>query len=281
MPSKPPPAIIGPVRQIPEHLRAGFTMDGKIPVAYWFRDDSGAPDLARPPGYVEDYVQRFTRERIRDGGQGRESYKGASWLLCRALDAYPVAGKSVAVIGSMSPWVEAILLNYGAAKITTVEYNDPQFTHENIETLAYTEFETSRGRFDAVVTYSSIEHSGLGRYGDPLDPDGDKRAMESIHRSLKDKGILFWGAPVGHDVLVWNVHRIYGPVRLRYIFDGFSRLDRFDDATRNPLAALTWFRDRCRSALKSLLGVADTTFRNQPIYVLRKTAPEREFPGSR
>ncbi len=281
MSSNPSPAIIGPVEQIPDHLRAQFTMDGQIPVAYWFRDDSRTPDLARPPGYVEDYVQRFTRERIRGGNQGRESYKGASWLLCKALDAYPVAGKSIAVIGSMSPWIEAILLNYGATEITTVEYNDPQFSHKKIATLAYTEFETSRSRFDAVVSYSSIEHSGLGRYGDPLDPDGDKRAMESIHRSLKDNGILFWGAPVGHDVLVWNVHRIYGPVRLRYIFDGFKSLDQFNGATRNPLAALKWLRDRCRFALKSLLGIPDTTFRNQPIYVLGKTTPEQDFPGSR
>jgi hypothetical protein len=29
------------------------------------------------------------------------------------------------------------------------------------------------GSFDAIVTFSSIEHSGLGRYGDALNPWGD------------------------------------------------------------------------------------------------------------
>ena len=177
--------------------------------------------------------------------------------------------------------LEAILLNYGAANVTTVEYNDPQFAHEKIETLPYTEFEKIRGRFDAIITYSSIEHSGLGRYGDPLDPDGDKRSMESIHESLVDNGILFWGAPVGHDVLVWNVHRIYGPVRLRYIFDGFTSLAQFNDASRSPLATLQRFRDRCRSAFKSLIGVPDTTFSNQPIFVLGKTDSKEEFLSPR
>ena len=35
-------------------------------------------------------------------------------------------------------------------------------------------------RYDAVVTYSSVEHAGLGRYGDPLDPDGDVAAMAPL-----------------------------------------------------------------------------------------------------
>jgi hypothetical protein len=29
------------------------------------------------------------------------------------------------------------------------------------------------GMFDAIVTFSSVEHSGLGRYGDALNPWGD------------------------------------------------------------------------------------------------------------
>jgi len=29
------------------------------------------------------------------------------------------------------------------------------------------------GHFDGVITYSSLEHSGLGRYGDALNPWGD------------------------------------------------------------------------------------------------------------
>jgi hypothetical protein len=29
------------------------------------------------------------------------------------------------------------------------------------------------GTFDAIVTFSSVEHSGLGRYGDALNPWGD------------------------------------------------------------------------------------------------------------
>ena len=41
------------------------------------------------------------------------------------------------------------------------------------------------GRFepvDLIVSYSSLEHSGLGRYGDALNPDGDKDAVAQVRR---------------------------------------------------------------------------------------------------
>lgn len=66
---------------------------------------------------------------------------------------------------------------------------------------------------------NSIEHSGLGRYGDPLDPDGDIKTMGQIHRSLKPYSLLFLGIPVGRDALTWNAHRVYGPRRLGLLFD--------------------------------------------------------------
>jgi hypothetical protein len=39
--------------------------------------------------------------------------------------------------------------------------------------------------FDVVLSISSFEHDGLGRYGDPLNPDGDMAAMRSTRRLLK------------------------------------------------------------------------------------------------
>ena len=79
--------------------------------------------------------------------------------------------------------------------------------------------------FDCVVTYSSIEHSGLGRYGDPLDPDGDIKTMDSIYDNLKKNGKLIWGAPVGKDGMAWNIHRIYGEIRLPFLFKNFKELE--------------------------------------------------------
>lgn len=54
-----------------------------------------------------------------------------------------------------------------------------------------------------------VEHVGLGRYGDPLDPDGDLKAMEELRRVLADGGSLLFVVPVGKPRTVFNAHRVY------------------------------------------------------------------------
>jgi SAM-dependent methyltransferase len=55
----------------------------------------------------------------------------------------------------------------------------------------------------------TVEHVGLGRYGDPLDPDGDLKAMHELQRVLAPGGNLLFVVPVGKPKIVFNAHRIY------------------------------------------------------------------------
>ena len=94
------------------------------------------------------------------------------------------------MIGSTLPWVEAILLYLGVGKITTLEYADQNNEHPKInlvtpEALRKSVLEGNIPQFDAMVTFSSIEHSGLGRYGDSLNPWGDLIAMAQSWCLLK------------------------------------------------------------------------------------------------
>ncbi|MBU6159305.1 MAG: DUF268 domain-containing protein [Bacteroidetes bacterium] len=58
----------------------------------------------------------------------------------------------------------------------------------------------------------TIEHIGLGRYGDPLDYDGDLKAINELSRVLSPGGILLMVVPVGKEnKVVFNAHRIYEP----------------------------------------------------------------------
>lgn len=52
-----------------------------------------------------------------------------------------------------------------------------------------------------------IEHIGLGRYGDPLDPQGDLKAMAELKRVLA--GDLLFAVPIGKPKVIFNLHRIY------------------------------------------------------------------------
>ncbi len=58
------------------------------------------------------------------------------------------------------------------------------------------------------------EHIGLGRYGDPLDPLGTKKACKELSRILSYGGNLFFSLPVGKPRLCFNAHRIHSPKQI-------------------------------------------------------------------
>lgn len=56
----------------------------------------------------------------------------------------------------------------------------------------------------------TIEHIGLGRYGDPIDPNGDKKACGELSRVLAPGGSLLFVTPIGKEAVIqFNAHRIY------------------------------------------------------------------------
>jgi hypothetical protein len=56
-----------------------------------------------------------------------------------------------------------------------------------------------------------IEHIGLGRYGDPIDPEGSKNACLELQRVLARGGNLYVSVPVGKRQICFNAHRIFAP----------------------------------------------------------------------
>jgi SAM-dependent methyltransferase len=67
-----------------------------------------------------------------------------------------------------------------------------------------------------------VEHVGLGRYGDPLDPDGDLKAMRELARVLAPGGNLLFVVPVGQPRVMFNAHRIYGYEQIVEAFNEFT-----------------------------------------------------------
>lgn len=55
----------------------------------------------------------------------------------------------------------------------------------------------------------TIEHVGLGRFGDEIDPDGDLKAISELKRVLKKGGNLLFVVPVGKPRIQYNAHRNY------------------------------------------------------------------------
>ena len=59
----------------------------------------------------------------------------------------------------------------------------------------------------------TAEHIGLGRYGDPLDPEGTTKALRELMRVLASGGQFLFSMPVGRERVCFNAHRIWHPER--------------------------------------------------------------------
>lgn len=53
------------------------------------------------------------------------------------------------------------------------------------------------------------EHVGLGRYGDPLDPAGTRKAAVELQRVLRPDGQLLFSGPVGERRVAFNSYRVH------------------------------------------------------------------------
>lgn len=63
-----------------------------------------------------------------------------------------------------------------------------------------------------------LEHVGLGRYGDPVDPEGYIRGAKELTRILAVGGTLLISVPTGKERLCFDAHRIFDPNTIRDIF---------------------------------------------------------------
>lgn len=65
---------------------------------------------------------------------------------------------------------------------------------------------------DSLSCLHAIEHFGLGRYGDPINPSGHLAGFRNLLRMLKPGGLLYISFPIGaQDQVQFNAHRIFHP----------------------------------------------------------------------
>jgi hypothetical protein len=71
----------------------------------------------------------------------------------------------------------------------------------------------------------TVEHIGLGRYGDPLDPQGDLKAINELKRIVMPGGDLLFVVPIGKPRIEFNAHRIYSYEQIIHYFSAFELVD--------------------------------------------------------
>eukprot|EP00284_Hemiselmis_tepida_P017536 CAMPEP_0174923918 /NCGR_PEP_ID=MMETSP1355-20121228/6900_1 /TAXON_ID=464990 /ORGANISM="Hemiselmis tepida, Strain CCMP443" /LENGTH=3102 /DNA_ID=CAMNT_0016169659 /DNA_START=138 /DNA_END=9443 /DNA_ORIENTATION=+ len=221
---------LGPAPEIPASMVTDFSYGGLVEMTRYSEDLFNQHQLDASELNASGVDRVWTQETINlwseNCGRGKlEGTYGTAHtrnLLDGLLDMSSVRGGHVLVIGSETPWVEACLLYLGARMVTTLEYSHITCDHPRVQTMvpAVARKKFADGTmpvFDAVVSYSSVEHSGLGRYGDALNPWGDLQTMARAWCVTRCGGGLLLSVPAGPDIIRFNAHREYGPLMFSHL----------------------------------------------------------------
>lgn len=67
---------------------------------------------------------------------------------------------------------------------------------------------------DSLSCLHALEHFGLGRYGDPIDPNGSTLGLINMARILQPGGLFYLSVPIGKERVEFNAHRVFNPLSL-------------------------------------------------------------------
>jgi hypothetical protein len=81
------------------------------------------------------------------------------------------------------------------------------------------------GTLSSLSCLHVAEHIGLGRYGDPLNPQGTRQACAELQRVLAPAGNLYFALPVGRERVCFNAHRVHAPATILAYFAGLELVE--------------------------------------------------------
>jgi 2-polyprenyl-3-methyl-5-hydroxy-6-metoxy-1,4-benzoquinol methylase len=127
-------------------------------------------------------------------------------------------------------------------EVTALDVRRYPFEHPRLEVVAspIEQWEAEPESFDAALCVSTLEHVGLGWYGDPRhDGRGDRLALDRISDLLKPGGILVLTLPYGAPG-VDDFQRRYDRAQLDELIDGWEVIrrlvvERIDERTWQPV----------------------------------------------
>lgn len=64
---------------------------------------------------------------------------------------------------------------------------------------------------DSLSCLHALEHFGLGRYGDSLDPSGFERGFANMAKLVRGNGTFYLSVPIGIDRVEFNANRVFDP----------------------------------------------------------------------
>ncbi len=200
-------------KYVRDYLKFNYLVNEKEVIHFWdsypcFRDDTSHTSFDPHYFYQSCWLARQLSSR-------------------KALQHVDVAS-DIRLIGTISGFINTTFIDYRPLQTSLQGLSCTQgdilnlpFPDESVESLS---------------CLHVIEHIGLGRYGDPLDPDGSIKAAKELSRILKPNGYLYISVPIGRERICFNAHRVFSPNTVIEMFSALSLVDfSFADDNKNYL----------------------------------------------
>lgn len=184
----------------------------------WAEYSASQPDMRSP--FLDTYP--CLADRISTTPFDPHYFYQSAWLArclrnvqaSRHLDI----GSSVMAIGVLSGFVETIF----------VDYRPLQARQSGLLSVAgdITRLPFPDSSVPSLSCLHVLEHVGLGRYGDRVDPKGSEKAAAELVRIVMPGSRLYLSVPVGRERVCFNAHRVFSPYTVVDMFAPL-KLDRF------------------------------------------------------
>jgi hypothetical protein len=79
---------------------------------------------------------------------------------------------------------------------------------------------------DSLSCLHSIEHFGLGRYGDRIDPAGHLKGIQQLMAMVARGGTLYLSTQIGEERIEFNAHRVFAPSTMLSWFSGGWHIEK-------------------------------------------------------
>ena len=126
-------------------------------------------------------------------------------------------GSSVVLVGILSAVVPMLFVDYRPLQVRVTSLHS---VGGDIGRLPF-----ANASLSSISCLHVIEHIGLGRYGDTIDPQGSEKAIQELIRVLAPNGHLLVSTPIGRERVQFNAHRIFAPETILRLFATCNLVD--------------------------------------------------------
>lgn len=176
---------------------------------------------------VSDFYPQVKDKTIKTGFDRHYVYH-TSWAARKVKEVNPDyhidISSSLYFSGIVSAFIPIKFYDYRPAEL---KLSNLESEHADLMKLPFDD-----NSINSLSCMHTIEHIGLGRYGDTIDPQGDIKACKELSRVLSTGGHLIFVTPVGKPRIEFNAHRIYSFKQVLELFPDLT-LKEFSLITDN------------------------------------------------